>query len=179
VSSVAHVTVRLHDNGGTALGGIDTSAPQTFTVTVSIPVKPSLSIADTSVAEGNSGTRAMVFAVTLTAASAVPVTVNYATLNGTATSKDYQSTSGTLTFAPGETSKGISVMVIGDTSKESSETVALRVSAAVGAIITRSEAMGVIVDDDSPSSLSSQSQIDSFYGDSTSGKGTPPGKKLK
>ena len=30
----ATVTVRLHDNGGTANGGVDTSAPQTFTITV-------------------------------------------------------------------------------------------------------------------------------------------------
>ena len=28
------VTVQLHDNGGTANGGVDTSAPQTFTITV-------------------------------------------------------------------------------------------------------------------------------------------------
>ncbi|MFS8085237.1 MAG: hypothetical protein ACMG6H_06370, partial [Acidobacteriota bacterium] len=31
---VATVTVRLQDNGGTANGGVDTSAPQTFTLTV-------------------------------------------------------------------------------------------------------------------------------------------------
>jgi CSLREA domain-containing protein len=30
----ATVTVQLHDSGGTALGGVDTSAPQTFTITV-------------------------------------------------------------------------------------------------------------------------------------------------
>ena len=30
----AHVTVALHDDGGTALGGVDTSVPQTFTITV-------------------------------------------------------------------------------------------------------------------------------------------------
>src|SRR5207248_500928 len=30
----ATVTVQLHDNGGSANGGSDTSAPQTFTVTV-------------------------------------------------------------------------------------------------------------------------------------------------
>jgi len=30
----ATVTVRLHDNGGTAGGGVDTSAPQTFTITI-------------------------------------------------------------------------------------------------------------------------------------------------
>src|SRR5438552_10672266 len=33
-SGSATVTVQLHDNGGTANGGADTSAPQTFTITV-------------------------------------------------------------------------------------------------------------------------------------------------
>ncbi len=33
-SGVAHVTVSAHDDGGTANGGSDTSAPQSFTVTV-------------------------------------------------------------------------------------------------------------------------------------------------
>ena len=30
----ATVTVQVHDNGGTANGGVDTSASQTFTITV-------------------------------------------------------------------------------------------------------------------------------------------------
>jgi VCBS repeat-containing protein len=30
----ANVSVKIHDNGGTAFGGVDTSAPQTFTITV-------------------------------------------------------------------------------------------------------------------------------------------------
>ena len=34
-SGSASVTVRIHDSGGTAGGGFDTSAPQTFTITVS------------------------------------------------------------------------------------------------------------------------------------------------
>lgn len=33
-NGVATVTVRLHDNGGTANGGVDTSPPQTFTLTI-------------------------------------------------------------------------------------------------------------------------------------------------
>jgi hypothetical protein len=33
-SGVATVTVRIHDNGGLANGGVDTSAPQTFTITI-------------------------------------------------------------------------------------------------------------------------------------------------
>ncbi len=31
---VAHVTLTLHDDGGTDFGGVDTSAPQTFTITI-------------------------------------------------------------------------------------------------------------------------------------------------
>ena len=42
----------------------------------------------------------------------VPVTVNFATANGTASAgEDYTATSGTLTFAPGQTSKTISIVV--------------------------------------------------------------------
>ncbi|TMG00287.1 MAG: tandem-95 repeat protein, partial [Chloroflexi bacterium] len=33
-SGVATITVQIHDNGGTANGGVDTSAPQTFMITV-------------------------------------------------------------------------------------------------------------------------------------------------
>ncbi len=53
-------------------------------------------------AEGNAGTAALTFTVTLGAASAQVVTVNYATADGTALAgSDYTATSGTLTFAPG------------------------------------------------------------------------------
>ena len=33
-SGSALVTVQIHDNGGTLFGGVDTSAPQTFVITV-------------------------------------------------------------------------------------------------------------------------------------------------
>jgi VCBS repeat-containing protein len=146
-TGVAHVTVQLRDNGGTANGGVDTSAAQTFTV--AIQPKPSLSIADASVVEGNSGTRPMVFTVTLSAASSVAVTVNYTTLNGTASSlKDYQATSGTLTFAAGETSKTITVLVNGNTNRENTETFVVRLSSPTNATIARSDGMGTIIDDD-------------------------------
>jgi hypothetical protein len=52
------------------------------------------------------------FTVTLSAASTVAATVNYATADGSAQAgTDYASTSGTLTFNPGETSKTITVRV--------------------------------------------------------------------
>jgi Dockerin type I domain/Bacterial Ig domain len=37
VRGVAQVTIRLHDNGGTDLGGVDTSDPQTFVITITKP----------------------------------------------------------------------------------------------------------------------------------------------
>ncbi len=73
---------------------------------VSQPAAPSVSIADASVAEGNSGTKNLAFTVSLSAASTSQVTVAYATSNGTATAgQDYTAKSGTLTFAPGVTSQ--------------------------------------------------------------------------
>ncbi len=50
--------------------------------------------------------------VTLDSASASPVTVNYATANGTAVAAtDYTQTTGTQTFAPGVTSHTVSVPI--------------------------------------------------------------------
>src|SRR5262249_4464561 len=84
---------------------------------------PSLSLGDVTVAEGNAGTTNAVFTVTLSAPSTVPVTVSYATADGTAkaSDSDYVATSGTLTFAPGETCKTITVQVKGDKKKEVDE----------------------------------------------------------
>ncbi|HND54650.1 MAG TPA: Calx-beta domain-containing protein, partial [Pirellulaceae bacterium] len=61
--------------------------------------------------------------VRLSAPSGMPVTVDYATSNGTATAGvDYSSASGKLTFAVGETVKTITLTIIGDTTKEADET---------------------------------------------------------
>ncbi|MGN6755615.1 MAG: beta strand repeat-containing protein, partial [Thermomicrobiales bacterium] len=40
MSGVAHITIVLQDNGGTANGGVDTSAPQTFTIGVLLVNQP-------------------------------------------------------------------------------------------------------------------------------------------
>ena len=53
-------------------------------------------VADATVPAGDSGTRALTFGVTLSAPDSRPVTVSYATANGSATAPaDYQAVSGT------------------------------------------------------------------------------------
>jgi hypothetical protein len=108
-----------------------------------------LSVADSSVTEGNSGTKNLAFIVTLSAPSSQTVTVNFTTADGTAiASADYSAKSGKLTFAPGETSKTVNVVIIGDTVDEGNETLFLKLTNPVNAPIVDSTAIGTIVDND-------------------------------
>src|SRR5207248_10510600 len=80
--------------------------PVTGTGTITNDDAPALTVADASVVEGNSGTTALTFVVTLTPPAVLPVTVTYRTADGTATAgQDYQAATGSLTFAPGESVK--------------------------------------------------------------------------
>jgi hypothetical protein len=119
------------------------------------PQRPSLRIGDVTVAEGNTGTRTATFSVTLSAASTQPVTVAYATGNGSATAgSDYRAASGTLTFAPGETSKTLTVLVNGDRSGEPNETFVVNLSSPTNATIADGQGVGTILDDEPRVSIS-------------------------
>ena len=108
-----------------------------------------LRINDVKRGEGNSGSSTFVFTVFLPLASANPVTVNYATANGSATAgSDYIATSGALTFSPGQTSKTVSVTVPGDTTLEPNETFIVNLSGAVGATIVDGQGIGTILNDE-------------------------------
>jgi Calx-beta domain len=97
---------------------------------------PSLAVSDALVTEGDSGTKNALFTVSLSAASADPVTVDYATADGSAKAPgDYAATSGTLTFAAGELSKQVAVAVVGETLDELHETYSLDLSNPVGATL--------------------------------------------
>jgi chitinase len=81
--------------------------------------------------------------------STQPVTVAYATGNGTATAgSDYQAASGTLTFAPGETTKTITVLVYGDRLGEPNETFVVNLSGPTNATIADGQGVGTILDDE-------------------------------
>ena len=81
------------------------------------------------------------FTITLSSPSSkTPITVNYATVDGTAKAGvDYRATSGALIFAPGQSSKTISVTVLPG-SETSTKTFYLKASNAVGATIVVAEA---------------------------------------
>lgn len=109
-----------------------------------------ISVSGSSVIEGNAGIAPLTFTVSLSAASASTVSVNYATANGSATAgSDYSATSGTLSFAPGETTKTVTVDVIGDTAVEANETFSLTLAgASANASIATTSASGTITNDD-------------------------------
>src|SRR5581483_8422445 len=113
---------------------------------------PSLSIAGATVTEGNAGTVTATFPVTLSAPSSTPVTVDYTTVDGSATAPaDYDATSGALTFAPGQITKQISVLVEGDTAIEGNETFTVNLSSPANATLSGTGvAIGTITDDDQP-----------------------------
>ena len=80
-----------------------------------------------------------------------PVTVNYATSNGTATAgSDYAAASGTLTFGPGEAAKSFTVHVTSDLAQEGNEPFQLTLSSASGGASLGSPAGATvtITDDD-------------------------------
>jgi len=118
---------------------------------ISQPTLPTLTIAGASIAEGNSGTRNLVFTVSMSKSSTSAVTVRYATANGTATAgSDYNAASGTITFAPGTTTRTITVSVLGDTAVEANETFSVALSSPSGATIATGTASGTILNDDQP-----------------------------
>jgi len=81
-----------------------------------------------------------------------PVTINYATSNGTAeTSTDYVATSGALQFAPGETIKFFSVPIVDDDLVERTETINVSLSGAAGVVLgSPFNSTITILDDDKP-----------------------------
>ena len=136
---------------------------ETFTVNLSAPVNatiadgagtgtivdndgaPVLTINDVT---RNEAAGTMTFTVSLSAVSGLPVSVNFATADGTATAGlDYTATSGVLNFAPGETTQTVTVPILNDTLFEQSETLSLNLSGAVNAGIADATGAGTILDD--------------------------------
>jgi peptide/nickel transport system substrate-binding protein len=113
-------------------------------------VRPATSIGDVGVAEGDSGSSAASFTLTLAEAAPTdyPVTVAYSTVDGTAGSGDYVPQSGSVTFESGEKTKTISIEVVGDTAHETDETFGIQLSNATKGTIVDARGTATIRNDD-------------------------------
>jgi subtilisin family serine protease/subtilisin-like proprotein convertase family protein/DNA-binding cell septation regulator SpoVG len=132
----------------TATGAFVIDSQAVGTIVNDDPV-PVMSVADVSIVEGHAGTKNLSFTVKLSVASGDPVTVDYATADGTASAgSDYTAAAGTVTFAAGQTSRTVAVAIAGDTAVEPSETLLLNLTNAVGAILMDDQAVGTILTDD-------------------------------
>ena len=126
-----------------------------FTVTPhgAVAAAPALSINDVSLTEGNAGTTAFTFTVSLSPVSTNDVSVDVATADDTATSPtDYAAVpTTTLTIPAGQASATFTVQVNGDTTVEPDERFFVNLSGATGgATIADGQGVGTIVNDDVP-----------------------------
>lgn len=113
---------------------------------------PTVSVSNAAVVEGDTGTSALVFNLTLSNASAETVTVDYATADDTATvaDGDYTGKTGTATFEPGQTTVTVTVDITADLVEEGNETLFLNLSNPVNAGAGTMTAVGTILNDDGP-----------------------------
>ncbi|MGZ4597576.1 MAG: Calx-beta domain-containing protein, partial [Actinomycetes bacterium] len=116
-------------------------------------VRPSVSVADVTTVEPDSGSAAMNFPVTLSAASGRTAAVTYTVTAGTATAgSDYSvaTPTGQLVFPAGTTTRYVHVTVLGDTVQEPDETLDVTLSSPVNLLIADGSAVGTITDTDQP-----------------------------
>jgi hypothetical protein len=125
---------------------------QSGQVTIS-PRVPTISIADVSITEGDSGNKSMVFTLSLSFASSTPITYDIFTFDGTAKAgSDYVGSSLTgQTIPAGQTSATFSVAVIGDTVGEANESFNVYLNNVAGATVPDNFTVGTILNDDLPS----------------------------
>src|SRR6185503_3569732 len=112
--------------------------------------EPRISISDVEAREVSSSPTPFGFTVSLSAASDLPVTVNYTTTDGSATAgTDYAATSGSVVFAPGETTKTIPVLVSGNRTPEANRTFLVNVSTPNSyAEISKGVGVGTVIDNE-------------------------------
>ncbi|HEV2294720.1 MAG TPA: Calx-beta domain-containing protein [Tepidisphaeraceae bacterium] len=173
VGNFAYGGEDVYNLGAVYLGG--TSTIGALDGNPATPLGPDdrlVQIGDAAVTEGNAGSVAATFTVTLSAPSTQTITVAYATADGGASSTwggDYQPASGTLTFAPGETSKTVTVLVNGDRLGEwnGAETFFVDLSSPTNASIADGRGVGTILDDEPAISISDVSKSEGKRGKTT------------
>ncbi len=133
-----------------AISGYANGYTDAYLVAVPGSSTPQLQVADAEIAEGNDTAANLVFTVTLSHVSDVPVTVQFQTMNGTAVAPGDYTAAGptTLTFPPMTLTQTLSIAVQGERVIEPDETFQVILSNPANAQITRGTAQGTILNDD-------------------------------
>ena len=154
------VTVDPTGNGGVSItlpetttchnaGGICTDDGRKLNHSTSDSVQGpvGISVSDARVEEAAGAVLA--FAVTLSRSASSPITINYATSDGSATAgADYTAASGILTIESGSSSGSIEVTVLDDSHNDGEETLTLTLSNASSGVLTDATATGTIENSD-------------------------------
>ncbi len=126
-----------------------------------VEATPSLAIDDVSVEEGDSGTVALIFSVTLSPLSENEVTADWITANGTAIGGgtcsvgiDYIADSGMVTIPPGDAQATLTILICGDVDMETNEDFFVDLLNPTNAVLLDPQGRGTVVDDDTPPQLS-------------------------
>ena len=148
IASGATFCIRWNDADGS--GADDGLAIDDFSLTVGGTGLPLVAVNDASAFEGDTGTSPLTFGIGLSAPAGVGgVTVAYATADGTATAgSDYVAASGTAVIPEGATSTTVAVAINGDTATEPNETFFINLTSPTGAVISDSQGLGTIQNDD-------------------------------
>ncbi len=111
---------------------------------------PRLNILDAAFTEGNAGAKTVWVRLELTQPSSVPVSVSFATADGTAIAgRDYVATNGTVTFPANGDSLSLYFTVLGNTQGEPDKTFTVNLVAPVNTTLLRSQATVTLLNDDS------------------------------
>ena len=111
--------------------------------------KPSFSVDDVSVTEGNAGTAMATFTVSMSNPSAAAASVQWTSGDGSALAgSDYEAGGATLSFIAGAVSGTVNVTIDGDTVDEPDETFTVTLSSPTGATLSGGTGTGTITDDD-------------------------------
>src|SRR5690606_15685754 len=110
---------------------------------------PEMFISDSTVVEGNSGTRTATFTVTLSAPGTLHVAASYQTFDGTAQAgSDYAAANGAIFIPAGQTTQVISVTIYGDSDIEPDETFTVEIAKENNVILADYIGVGTILNDD-------------------------------
>jgi hypothetical protein len=117
----------------------------------SVPVEPRVSVADATALKGNAGASDGTVILSLCLPSPQPVTVHFATANGTAVQgKDYSAGQGKVTFQAGATAETITIPILGNRLATGNKSFRVLLSDSRGAPIADGSADITILDPNVP-----------------------------